>query len=145
MDIHRLLLVIHFSMKATNSLLLQYEHTLKAELENTKASYNHDMWVQLALALNYNWYFIVCNNKQSWLFFICNPTRKVYEERISSYRNIFQSHKDYYCQNPVAQKLLMLQAEKEELEFRIKACDSQITMKQMELENLTGNKLFISS
>ncbi|KAM7407578.1 hypothetical protein PAMA_003345 [Pampus argenteus] len=74
-----------------------------------------------------------------------NAKREVYEERISSYRKTFQSHKDYYCQNPLAQKLLTLQAEKEEIEFRIKACDDQITMKQMELENLTGNKLFISS
>ncbi|KAM7380640.1 hypothetical protein PAMP_003920 [Pampus punctatissimus] len=96
------------SLKVTNSLLLQYEHTLKAELENVKASYNHDM--------------------------------EVYEERISSYRKIFQSHKDYYCQNPLAQKLFTLQAEKEEIEFRIKACDDQITMKQMELENLTAVK-----
>ena len=79
------------------------------------------------------------------LFFICNPTREIYEERISSYRNIFQSQKDHYCQNPLAQKLLTLQAEKEEIEFRIKACDDQITMKQMELENLTGNKPFTSS
>ncbi|XP_044221490.1 protein SIX6OS1 isoform X1 [Thunnus albacares] len=101
------------SMKATNSLLLQYEHTLKAELESAKASYNQDM--------------------------------EIYEERISRYRTIFQSHKDHYCQNPLAQKLLMLHAEKEEIEFRIKACDDQITMKQMELENLTGPAINSSS
>ncbi|CAK6954039.1 protein SIX6OS1 isoform X2 [Scomber scombrus] len=93
------------SMKTTNSLLLQYEHTLKAELESAKASYNRDM--------------------------------EVYEERISSYRNIFQSHKEYYCQNPLAQKLLTLQAKKEEIECRIRSCDGQIALKQMELENLT--------
>lgn len=31
------------SMKATNSVLLQYEQMLKAELKSRKASYNHDM------------------------------------------------------------------------------------------------------
>uniref|UniRef100_UPI0037E895BB protein SIX6OS1 n=1 Tax=Semicossyphus pulcher TaxID=241346 RepID=UPI0037E895BB len=93
------------SIKVTNSLLLQYEQTLKEELESRKASYNHDM--------------------------------EVYEERIASYKKTFQSHKNYYCQNPLAQKLLTLQAEKEEIESRIKACEEQITMKQKELDNLT--------
>lgn len=79
------------------------------------------------------------------LFLICNPTRDVYEERIASYWKIFQSHKEYYCQHPLAQKLLTLQAEKEEIESRLKACDDQITVKQKELKVLTGNKIFISS
>ncbi|XP_040003624.1 uncharacterized protein LOC120801129 isoform X2 [Xiphias gladius] len=94
------------SMKATNSLLLQYEQRLKADLESRKSSYNHDM--------------------------------EVYEERIASYRKIFQSHQEYYCQHPLAQKLLKLQAEKDEVECRIKACDEQITMKQTELDHFTG-------
>ncbi|XP_036965497.1 protein SIX6OS1 isoform X2 [Acanthopagrus latus] len=94
------------SMKATNSLLLQYEQTLKEELESRKASYKQDV--------------------------------EVYEERIASYWKIFQSHKEYYCQNPLAQKLLTLQAEKDEIESRIKACDDQITVKQKELELLTA-------
>ncbi|XP_027146950.1 uncharacterized protein LOC109140364 [Larimichthys crocea] len=62
---------------------------------------------------------------------------KVYEERAASYRKIFQSHKEHYCKDPLAQKLLMLQADKEEIESRIKACDDQITMKQKELDHLT--------
>ncbi|XP_070694467.1 protein SIX6OS1, partial [Pempheris klunzingeri] len=101
------------SMKATNSLLLQYKQTLKEELESRKASYNQDM--------------------------------EVYEERIASYWKIFQSHKEYYCQNPLAQKLFTLQAEKEEIESRIKACDYQITVKQKEVDHLTGNKFNSSS
>nr|XP_020450461.1 uncharacterized protein LOC109957148 isoform X2 [Monopterus albus] len=101
------------SMKSANSLLLQYEQTLKAELESRKASYNHDT--------------------------------EIYEERIVSYRKIFQSHKEYYYQNPLAQKLLTLQAEKEETECRIKACDDQITMKQQELDHLTGPLVSSSS
>lgn len=75
-------------------------------------------------------------------FLICYPTREVYEERIASYRKIFRSHKEYYCQNPLAQKLLMLQAEKEEIESRIKACDVEITVKQKELDHFTGNTFF---
>ncbi|XP_059199409.1 uncharacterized protein LOC131979443 [Centropristis striata] len=101
------------SMKTTNSQLLQYEQTLKAELESIKTSYNRDM--------------------------------EAYEERITSYKKTFQTHKDFYCQNPVAQMLLTLQAEKEEIECRIKACDDQITIKQKELDHLTGSAVDSSS
>lgn len=45
-------LLYTFSMKATKSLLLQYEQSLKAELEVRRAHYNHDMWVQLALGFS---------------------------------------------------------------------------------------------
>ncbi|XP_068559438.1 protein SIX6OS1 [Cebidichthys violaceus] len=101
------------SMKVTNSLLLQCEHTLKAELQSRKASYHQDT--------------------------------EVYEERITGCRKTFQSHKEYYYQNPLAQKLLTLQAEKEEIEFRIKARDDQIIMKQKELDQLTGPAVDASS
>ncbi|XP_069554525.1 protein SIX6OS1 [Brachyistius frenatus] len=94
------------STRATNNLLLQYEQSLKAELESRKANYNQDM--------------------------------EVYEERIASYRKTFQSHKEYYFQNPVAQRLLTLHAEKEEIERRIKACDDQIAVKQRKLDRLAG-------
>lgn len=67
--------------------------------------------------------------------------RKVYEKRLANYRKIFESHKENYCKNPLAQKLLALQAQKEEIESRIKACDDEITRKQKELDSLTGNKL----
>ncbi|XP_045910561.1 protein SIX6OS1 isoform X1 [Micropterus dolomieu] len=101
------------SMKAINSLLLQYEQTMKEELESRKASYNRD--------------------------------KEVYEERIASYKKIFQTHKEYYYQNPLAQKLLTLQDEKEEIECRIKACDDRITMKLKELDRLTGPAVNSSS
>lgn len=78
------------------------------------------------------------------LFFIFNLSREVYEEKITSYRKIFQSHKEYYYQNPLAQKLLELQAEKEAIECRVKVYDEQITMKQKELDHLTGDKPFLS-
>ncbi|XP_033990308.1 uncharacterized protein LOC117485744 isoform X3 [Trematomus bernacchii] len=101
------------SMKATNSLLLQYEQSLKTELENGKDSYNRDI--------------------------------EVYEQRIASYRKIFQSHKEYYYQNPLAQILLGLRAEKEEIESRIMDSDDQITMKQKQLDHLTGPVIDSSS
>lgn len=77
-----------------------------------------------------------------WLFTF-HHVRKVYEQRLANYRKTFKSHREHYCQNPLAQKLLTLQAQKEEIESRIKACDDEITMKQMELDQLTGNKLFL--
>ncbi|XP_034549581.1 protein SIX6OS1 isoform X2 [Notolabrus celidotus] len=94
------------SAKATNSLLLQYKQTLKKELENRQAFYNHDL--------------------------------VTHEERIAEYKKKYQQHKDFHYNSPLAQKLLAMQAENEEIESRIKACDDQITMKQKELYILTG-------
>lgn len=128
-----------FSMKANNTLLLQYEQTLKAELEGRKASYNHDLWVHPPVVLHCISYCFVLTTK----VFFRNLTRDVHEERLASCRKTFQSHKEYYCKNPLAQKLLTLQAEKEEIEFRIRACDDQITMRQKKLDQLTGNTFFL--
>ncbi len=53
-------------MKATNGLLLQYEHTLKEELESRKASYSHDMWVQFVVVNCIKYIFSgVGSNEQS--------------------------------------------------------------------------------
>ncbi|XP_043986686.1 protein SIX6OS1 isoform X2 [Gambusia affinis] len=93
------------SMKVTNSLLLQYEQTLKTELESRKSNYDHD--------------------------------QKVYEERLASYLQTLQSYKERYFQNPIAQKLLQLQAEIEKIESRIKHCDDCMMMKKKELEYFT--------
>ncbi|CAJ1079226.1 uncharacterized protein LOC109996851 isoform X2 [Xyrichtys novacula] len=94
------------SIKATNSILLQYERELKEELENRKAQYNHDLMAN--------------------------------EERIASYKKTFQWHKDFYTRSPLAQKLIALQAENENMKSRIKAWDDQITTKQNELDILNG-------
>ena len=85
---------------------------------------------------------VATETNKAELFFICDPTREVYEERISSCRITLKSHKESYFQNPLAQELLALQAEKEEIEHRIEACDDQLTMKQKELDLLTSNRLF---
>ncbi|XP_024142210.1 protein SIX6OS1 [Oryzias melastigma] len=66
-----------------------------------------------------------------------NHDQEIYEERISDCTKKFKSYEDGYFQNPLAQKLLKLQAENEEIECRIVACDDQITMKEKELEFLT--------
>lgn len=65
----------------------------------------------------------------------------MYEERLASYRITLKSHKEHYCKNPLAQKLLTLQSQKEEIESRIKVCDDEITLRQKELDRLTGNQL----
>ncbi len=61
---------------------------------------------------------------------------------MESYRNAFQQYKDRYCQNPLAQKLLKIQAENEEIERRIRATDEQILEKEREL---MGNSPVFSS
>ncbi|RVE58089.1 hypothetical protein OJAV_G00205800 [Oryzias javanicus] len=63
--------------------------------------------------------------------------REIYEERISDCTKTFESYEEGYFQNPLAQKLLKLQTENEEIECRIMACDDQITMKEKELDFLT--------
>lgn len=68
----------------------------------------------------------------------------MYEERLASYRKTFEKHKEYYCKNPLVQKHLTLQAQKGEIESRIKVCDDEITLRQKELERLTGNELYWS-
>lgn len=68
--------------------------------------------------------------------------REVYEERFASYLQTLQSYKETYFQNPVAQKLLLLQAEIEKIESQIKHCDDCMMMKKKELEHLTGSPVF---
>lgn len=74
-----------------------------------------------------------------------NHDREEYENRIASYRATFQSHKEYYYNNPLAQKLLGLQAENREIETRIKGYDDEIVSKQKELDSLTAPVVNISS
>ncbi|XP_061548809.1 uncharacterized protein LOC133411028 isoform X1 [Phycodurus eques] len=80
------------SMKVTQGLLLQYKHTLKAELESVKASYIND--------------------------------KKVFEEKIASYKKLFQEH-----QKPFAQKL---QAQNDDTESPIIASQDDVTVNAKE-------------
>ncbi|XP_077071966.1 uncharacterized protein LOC143723431 [Siphateles boraxobius] len=63
---------------------------------------------------------------------------KMFQERIESYRNVFQQYKDRYCQNSLAQKLLKAQAENEEIERRMRAIEEQIMEKDRELTAALG-------
>ncbi|XP_053733880.1 SPbeta prophage-derived uncharacterized transglycosylase YomI-like [Synchiropus splendidus] len=93
-------------LKETNKHLRHYEHTLKAELENTKTNFDRD--------------------------------KALYEERINNYRETFQKQKNYFCQSPLAQKLIQLQGEMEDIETRIKSHDEKIDARQQELDRLTA-------
>ncbi|XP_068079792.2 uncharacterized protein isoform X2 [Danio rerio] len=67
-----------------------------------------------------------------------NHDMKMFQERMESYRNVFLQHKDRYCQNPLAQNLLKVQAENEEIESRIRAIEGQIMEKETELTAALG-------
>ncbi|XP_072542395.1 uncharacterized protein [Salminus brasiliensis] len=66
----------------------------------------------------------------------CNRDMKVFQERIDNYRNIFQQYKEEYSQNPLAKKLLNIQAKNEELEKSIQAKEEEIIAKEKELKDL---------
>ncbi|CAM4600017.1 unnamed protein product [Leuciscus chuanchicus] len=65
---------------------------------------------------------------------------KMFQERIESYRSVFQQYKDRYCQNSQAQKLLKAQAENEEIERRMRAIEEQIMEKDKELTAALGEE-----
>ncbi|XP_026126914.1 uncharacterized protein LOC113108229 isoform X1 [Carassius auratus] len=67
-----------------------------------------------------------------------NQDMKIFQERMESYRNVFQQYKDRYCQNSLAQKLLKIQGENEEIERRIRATEEQILEKERELMAALG-------
>ena len=119
-------------MKANNRLLQHYEMTLKEELEKKQENYIQDKYVYLLIPL----FFILTLSVN--YFKIVYPHRKEYEERIASYRNVFQQHKEFYCRNPLAKQLLAIQSEKEDIEGRIKALEDQIALKQ---EDVLGNHI----
>ncbi|XP_035249280.1 neurofilament medium polypeptide isoform X1 [Anguilla anguilla] len=64
---------------------------------------------------------------------------KMYQERTENYRKVFEQHKARYYENPLVQKLVKAQTEKEEIERRIRACEGQIVAKENELQTLQGN------
>ncbi|XP_051565504.1 uncharacterized protein LOC127447609 [Myxocyprinus asiaticus] len=67
-----------------------------------------------------------------------NDDMKMFQERIDSYMNVFQQYKDRYCLNSLAQKLLKIQAENEEIERRIRVTEGQIMEKERELTAALG-------
>lgn len=51
---------------------------------------------------------------------------------------MFQQYKERYCQNSLAQKLLKIQADNEEIERRIRVIEEQIMEKERELTAALG-------
>ncbi|KAL6484447.1 hypothetical protein MHYP_G00064920 [Metynnis hypsauchen] len=70
----------------------------------------------------------------------CNQDMKVFQERIENYKAVFQQYKEEYCKNPLAKKLLSIQAENEDIEKRIRAKEEQITAIEKELKDLQGGQ-----
>ncbi|XP_062862589.1 uncharacterized protein LOC134324617 isoform X2 [Trichomycterus rosablanca] len=68
-----------------------------------------------------------------------NVKRKMFQDRIESYWKVFQQHKEEFCQNPLATKLLKIQAENEEIEKRIRATEELIHAKEKKLNAWKGD------
>lgn len=58
---------------------------------------------------------------------------------MENYWKIFEQHKEEYLQNPLATKLLQIQAENDEIEKRIRVKEEEIIAKEKELKALKGN------
>lgn len=71
--------------------------------------------------------------------------KEEFDKRISFARATLQSYKEFYYDNPLAQKLLELQAEIKELQAKSKSYDEQIASKQEELKKLKASAMEPSS
>lgn len=65
----------------------------------------------------------------------------MYHERVENYKVVLNKHKEQYHRHPLAQKLLKIQAENEEIERRIRACEDLIAAGEKERMALQGNLL----
>ncbi|XP_027006733.2 uncharacterized protein LOC113645388 isoform X5 [Tachysurus fulvidraco] len=74
-----------------------------------------------------------------------NQDMKMFQERMENYWKIYQQHKEEYLQNPLATKLLKIQAENEEIERRIRAKDEEIIAKEKELKALQEDNVTCDS
>ncbi|KAF4087186.1 hypothetical protein AMELA_G00092710 [Ameiurus melas] len=68
-----------------------------------------------------------------------NEDMKTFQERMENYWKIFQQYKEEYLQNPLATKLLKIQAENEEIEKRIRAKEEEMNAKEKELKALQAD------
>ncbi|KAA0715409.1 hypothetical protein E1301_Tti016479 [Triplophysa tibetana] len=64
----------------------------------------------------------------------------IFQERIESYRSVFQQHKDRYCMNSLAQKLLKVQVKNEEIEKRIRTAAEDGSDPTMIVEEFSEEK-----
>ncbi|KAI7808704.1 protein SIX6OS1 [Triplophysa rosa] len=108
----------------------QKQATVKFIRENTK---NHQQTGSLLLQYEKTLEAELEKRRDSY-----NQDMTIFQERIESYRSVFQQHKDRYCMSSLAQKLLQVQAKNEEIEKRIRVTESQITEKERELTAALG-------
>lgn len=62
----------------------------------------------------------------------------MFQERIENYWKVLKQHKEEYCQNPLASKLLKIQAENEEIEKRIRATEELKHAKEKKIQTSAG-------
>ncbi|RXN16990.1 myb V isoform X1 [Labeo rohita] len=120
----------HNIINKLNEEIQQKQNTLKFIKENTK---NLQRTGHLLLQYEKTLEAELEKRQDSY-----NQDMKIFQERIESYKNVFQQYKDRYCQNSLAQKLLKIQAENEEIERRIRATEEQILEKERELMAALG-------
>ncbi|XP_073701250.1 uncharacterized protein [Garra rufa] len=122
----------HNTINKLNEEIQQKQNTFKFIKENTK---NFQRTGQLLLQYEKTLETELEKRQDSY-----NQDMKIFQERIESYKNVFQQYKDRYCQNSLAQKLLKIQAENEEIERRIRATEEQILEKEKELMAALGEE-----
>ncbi|XP_049583228.1 uncharacterized protein [Syngnathus scovelli] len=81
-------------LNVTQSLLQQYERTVRAELESAKASYVNEKWVRQLLVQHiiFGVYFVY------FPLFISDQSRAVFKEKITKCRKQFQDHQESFRQ-----------------------------------------------
>ncbi|KAK2904670.1 hypothetical protein Q8A67_006469 [Cirrhinus molitorella] len=120
----------HNTINKLNEEIQQKQNNLKFIKENTK---NLQRTGQLLLQYEKTLEAELEKRQDSY-----NQDMRIFQERIESYKNVFQQYRDRYCQNSLAQKLLKIQAENEEIERRIRATEEQILEKERELMTALG-------
>ncbi|XP_067300724.1 protein SIX6OS1 isoform X2 [Pseudorasbora parva] len=122
----------HITISKLNEEIQQKQNTVKFIKENTK---NQQRTGHLLLQYEKTLEAELEKRQDSY-----KQDMKMFQERIESYRNVFEQYKDRYCQNSLAQKLLKIQAENEEIERRIRVIEEQITEKERELTAAFGEE-----
>ncbi|XP_028846314.1 uncharacterized protein LOC114796456 isoform X2 [Denticeps clupeoides] len=64
----------------------------------------------------------------------CSRDVRVHQERTEDYREVLQKHREQYCRHPLAERLVAVQAENEQTEQRIRACEDQIAAAARQLQ-----------
>ncbi|XP_076118965.1 uncharacterized protein LOC143099941 [Alosa pseudoharengus] len=68
----------------------------------------------------------------------CNRDTKMYQERVEGYKAVLKKHREQYHQHPLAQKLLRIQADNEDIERRIRVWEDRIAAGEKQRQALQG-------